>query len=344
MKILIGVGHPKQVHIWKNIAKNLIQDGNEIKFLATDKDITRYLLQVYNLDYEVYKKNYSSLVKKGLGVFTGTSKALNIAKKFNPDILIAGTPYLAYISKILGKPHITISDTEHAFIDYWMTYPFTDTICTPSCFMKNINPRKHITFDGYFELSYLHPDYFKPDSRILNEIGLNKNDKFVIIRIISWKAVHDIKQYGFGQIKLQSLIDSLEKHAKVFLTSESNLSADFDKYKIRIRPEDMHSLLYYSSLYIGEGGAMATEAGILGTPSIYVSSLVGTMGNFYELDSKYGLVYSFKNYNAALENALQLLKDDNLKIKWEKKKEKMLNEKINVTKFMVNFIENYITN
>ena len=58
-------------------------------------------------------------------------------------------------------------------------------------------------------------------------------------------------------------------------------------------------------------------------------------------EKRYGLVYSFQESNLALEKTLQFLEDEKLKASWQKKREKLLDEKIDVTKFMIDFIENY---
>jgi predicted glycosyltransferase len=211
---------------------------------------------------------------------------------------------------------------------------------TPSCFKRKIDPKKHITFNGYFQLAYLHPNYFKPDTMVLDDLGLSKDDKFILMRLVSWDASHDIGQYGISKMKSE-YISKLEQYGKVFISSESKLEKELEEYKLKIIPEKLHSLLSYAQLYIGEGGAMATEAGILGVPSVYVSSLVGTMGNFDELEKRYGLVYSFQDSQLALDKALELLEYENTKKKWQKKKERLLDENIDVTKFMTDFIEGY---
>ena len=245
------------------------------------------------------------------------------------------------MSKLIGKPHIGFTDTEHAGLANWLSNPFSDVIVTPACYKGKINPKKHVTYNGYEELTYLHPNYFKPDPAVLDDLGLSKNDRYIILRLVSWQASHDIGEHGFELTDLRSYIRELENYGKVFITSEAGLEDDFEKYKIKVPPEKMHDLLYYATMYIGEGAAMATEAGILGTPSIYVSSLVGTMGNFEELEKRYGLVYAFQNSTFALEKALEVLDITNIKEKWRKKREKLLEEKIDVTKFMTEFIENY---
>ena len=341
MKIMVGVGHPKHVHFWRNIVRNLIEDGHEVKILAVDKDTTLHLLEVCGLDYEIYGKHQKSMAKKACSMISRTYKAFIIAKRFKPDVLVVGTPYLAYVSKILGKPHIMLTDTEHANLAYWLTCPFTDVIITPSCFKGKINPKKHVVYNGYEELAYLHPNYFTPDPNVLEDVGLSEDDKFVVIRFVAWEASHDVGQSGISNDMKVEYISKLERYGRVFISSEAKLGSDFEKYKLKIPPEKFHSLLNYAELYIGESGAISTEAGILGVPSVYISSLVGTMGNFDELGKKYGLVYSFQDSKLALDKALELLEDENTKKKWQKKGEKMLDEKIDVTKFMTEFIEDY---
>jgi len=341
MRIMIGIGHPKQVHIWKNIVKNLIENGHEIKILATDKDVAVDLLDVYGFDYETYGRRTNSLAKKAYSMVGHTLDALSVAKNFKPDILITGSPYLAYVSKILRKPHIMITDTEHANLVYWLTYLFTDVIITPSCFKGKIDPKKHVMFDGYFELAYLNPNYFTPDPSVLEDVGLSGDDKFIIIRFVAWEASHDVGQSGISNNMKLEYISKLGRYGRVFISSEAKLGSDFEKYKLKIPPEKFHSLLSYAELYIGESGAISTEAGILGVPSAYISSLVGTMGNFDELEKRYELVHSFQDSKLALDKALELLEDENAKKEWQKKKERLLREKIDVTRFMMNFIEDY---
>lgn len=341
MKIMIGVDHPKQVHFWKNIIKNLIKDGHDVKILATDKDITLYLLNTYELDYEVYGMHQKNMIMKAYGMMSRTYKALAVAKRFKPDIIIAGAPYLAYVGKIIGKLYMDLTDTEHANLTHQLTHQFTHVICTPACFKKKINPKKHVTFNSYFELAYLHPNYFMPDPSVLKEIGLNKDDKFIILRFVAWGASHDVGQSGISDEMKIKYISELEKHGRVFISSEAKLEKDFEKYKLKIPPEKFHSLLSYAQLYIGESGSTASEAAILGTPSIHISSTAKFCGVFDDLLNRYNLVYTFDNDQRALEKAVEILNNPQSKKIWMSRRDTMLKEKIDVTKFMTEFIEGY---
>jgi predicted glycosyltransferase len=331
---MIGIEHPKQVHFWKNIIGNLMKDGHEIKILTIDKDTTLRLLDAYGFDYDVYGRHRKRMMVKACDIMVRTFRALTIAKRFKTDIFIEGTPTLSYVSKVFGKPHIMLTDTEHANLAYWLTYPFTDVIITPSCFKGKINPKKHITYNGYEELAYLHPNYFTPDPSVLEDLELHEGDRFIIIRFVAWEASHDIRDYGFtDKNKVLKVLEG--KYDRIFITSETRLPIEFEKYRLTISPEKIHNLLYYAP--------MNTESAILGTPAIFVST--SRRGYTDEIGSKYDMLYTFSDpHNAqkkALEKAIELLEDKNTKKKWQKKREKLLNEKIDVTKFMTEFIEGY---
>lgn len=339
MKILIGVCHPKDVHFWKNIIYFLKNNGHEIKIVAWDKDVTLYLLNAYGFDYEIIAKSPKSLIGRLYCLLKSDLKVFRIAEKFKPDIYVTGDPYLAHVSKIFRKKYICWLDTENAHLTNLITFPFTDVICTPASFEKKIKSNNHITFNGYSELAYLHPNYFKPDSSVLDYLGLSKDERFIVIRFVAWGAYHDTNQQGFTD--KEEFVKTLEKYGRVFISSEKKLDAKFEKYRITIPPEHIHDLLYYATMYIGEGATMTSEAAILGTPALYINTQ--RLGYTNDIENKYGLLYTFSYpqtaQRQALLKAIELLENKNLKKEWQKKRERLLNEKIDVTKFMTELIE-----
>src|SRR5690606_13332766 len=98
-----------------------------------------------------------------------------------------------------------------------------------------------------------------------------------------------------------------------------------------------------ASLYIGDSQTMAAEAAVLGTPSIRFNDFVGKLGYLEELEHKYGLTYGIKTSEPEklLAKIDELLSFPHIKDEWAKRRDKMLSEKIDVTAFMVWFIENY---
>jgi len=340
MRIIVCIEHPRHVHFWKNVIKILRNRGNEVKILAWDKEMTFGLLDVYGFKFEKMGGHYNGILKKAVGLIKNDINLFRVAKRFNADLIVFGDPYSAHVSKILRMPHIFFFATENANLTYWLSAPFSDAVCTPACFQKKVDSKKHLTYDGYMELSYLHPRYFTPDSSVLDDLQLDAGDSIIVVRFVSWGASHDIGDTGFTD-KL-GLVKKLSSYGTVLITSEKNLEKPLDEYAVRIPPEKIHHLLSFADLYLGESASMAAESAVLGTPSIFVSS--SRRGYTDELEEKYGLVHTFSGENQqelALKKAIEILTDKDSKKKWSKKRDKMLKEKIDVARFLADLIEGY---
>jgi len=338
MRILIDIGHPAHVHYFKNFIWIMQKKGHEYCITARDKEVSLELLDNYSLKYINRGKGAKSTFGKILYLFKADYKIFNAARKFKPDILLSfASPYLAHVSFLTNRPHITFDDTEHAKLEQHFYIPFSKVVLTPSCFQKDLG-KKQIYFKGYMELCYLYPKYFMAKKEILKELELKDGEKFIIIRFVSWNASHDIGQTGLSYDFKIKLISELKKYAKIFISSEKELPPELKEYQIKIRPEALHTVLNSAVLYIGEGATTASECAALGTPAIYVNSLdAGTLKE----QEKFGLIYGYRNTNGVLEKAIELLQTPNIKDDFEIKKQKMLSEKIDVTGFMVWFIEHY---
>lgn len=342
MKILFDINHPHQVHFFKNAILSLQIKGHEVLISSSEKDISLYLLDYYKLEYIKAGKSVGGLTSKAYELLKKEWKLLKIVKDFNPDLLVSLTsPALSHISKLIGKKHLAFADTEHANIVFKLTIPFTDVIYTPTCFQKNLG-KKHFRYNGYQELAYLHPKYFQPNPSALDKLNLTPDDKFIVLRFVAWTAHHDVGHTGIDiQMKWQ-LIKELENFGRVLITSEVPLPSEFEPYRITVAPEMMHDILYYATILIGESATMASECAVLGTPAIFID--YAGRGYTDEEEKKYGLVFNFKDdrksQEKALIKAIELLKNENLKDECRLKRKKLLEEKIDVTKFIVDSIEN----
>jgi len=341
VKILIDIGHPAHIHLFKNFAWLMQKKGHLIFFTARDKEVTIQLLSCFKFNFVSFGKPYKKILGKIWGLIKFDIFMLKFALKFRPDIFLsAGSMYAAHVAWILKKPHITFEDTGN--IEQIRLYkPFSKVILVSTAFHKNLG-EKQITYKGHHELAYLHPNHFKPTPFITELLGLKKGEKFIVLRFVSWTASHDIGQKGLSFETTRKAIKDLSKFARVFISSEGNLPGDLKQYKIEIPPEKMHDALAYANLYIGDSPTMAEESAILGTPSICISSWAGETGVIKDLQ-EYNLLYCYKpEYeNKAMKKGFELLKNENIKTKWEKSRQKMLSENIDVTAFMVWFIENY---
>ncbi len=342
MRVLIETGHPAHVHQFRHVIYKLREKGHEVAIATTDKEMTLALLNAYELEYTLLGKNRGGGVAYKSGVLLRSFlKMLTIAKSFDPDLFISrGSLVSAITSKILGKPHISFSDTEHVSAQNAIMVPLTDAIITPSCYRKD-HGKSQIKIEGYKELMYLHPNYFTPDPIVLAGLDLVEGDPFIIVRFVSWQASHDVGQHGIRD-KIR-LVKALEQYGRVRLTSEGALPPELEGYRIRVSPEKLHDLLYYATLYVGEGGTTASECAVLGTHAIYVNSL--PLGYIAEEDEKYHLVSDFSRRactdEAVLAEARRLLQNPDLREKGKEKGRGLVQDKIDVTAFMIWFIEQY---
>lgn len=334
MRAIFVVSHPGHVHFFKNAVKQMEEEGGQACVCAVDKEMTLYLLEKYGIGYELMG-GHATGAGKAVSLLAHEKKFFSITRRFRPNAIFArAQPYAFHIGRLTDTPSYFFTDTEHARINYHLSMPFASKIVTPACFLKNLG-LKHVRVDSLFELAYLQPKYFKPDNSVLDDAGLEDGDTYSVVRFVSWDATHDIRQGGFSLKDKEEIVEKLGEHGKVLISSEAALPAKLEKHRLKIPVEKIHDLLHYASLYVGEGATMATEAGLLGTPSILINSLVGTMGNFIELE-KAGLVYGYREPAEAKRKSLEILQDQNSKKRAMEKAGDYVCEKQDINEWMLN--------
>jgi uncharacterized protein len=343
MKLVFCIHTPAQVHLFRNTISHLIKKGHEVRILARDYGSTLVLLDNYKLEYQVYM-NHSEGHKytKGLQLFQYVRGEYRLAKKFNPDLVIGIGTIEPLTAMLLRKPCILFNDSERTPVQHMLNRMFADVIITPSCFDGSLG-KKQIRIPGYKELAYLHPNLFRPDPSILEELKLSSGEKYVILRFNSFDAVHDIGKHGFATEDQIKLVHELGKYAHIFISPEGTITESIEKYRLPIAKNRIHHALYYAQLLVTDTQTMATEAAVLGTPVVRSNNWVGKndMGIFKELEQKYDLIYSFEKPEPAIIKAIELIKKADLKDIWAGKRERLMSEKIDVTEFLIDFIENY---
>lgn len=341
MKILIDIGHPAHVHYFKILIRIMSEKGHQFLIIARDKEVSLELLNKYGIDFQNRGNGSSNIIGKFFYTFKADSLIYKLAKKFRPDMFLSfASPYAAQVSKLLNKPHITLTDTEHAKFGRMGFVPFSKIILTPSSFYGDFGS-KHIRINGYMELCALHPKYFKPNNFILNKLNISEHDKYAVIRFISWNANHDIGRIGMNLKSKLRLISKLSEKFKVFISSEGILPAELKTYKLPSPPEFIHDILSFASIYIGEGGTTANECAILGTPNVLINPQAKFVGLHNELMNRYETQYYFNDLADAMPKITELIENPKSKDLFKENARKMISEKIDVTAFLVWFIENY---
>ncbi|OQC48959.1 MAG: hypothetical protein BWX57_01133 [Tenericutes bacterium ADurb.Bin024] len=241
----------------------------------------------------------------------------------------------------MHKPHIALEDTFN-MEQVKLSMLFTDIVLTGDYPHPSLG-KKEIKYPGYHELAYLHPNVFTPDESVLDILRVKQGEKYAIVRFVAWKASHDIGHCGISYENKIKLVNTLSKHLRVFISSESELPKELKKFQINVPAEQMHNALAFAQLFVGESGTMASECACLGVPSVYLDN----KGRGYtdDLEKFYGLVFNYnetiKDQLAAIKKAEELALKQNTKEEYLPKREKFLADKIDVSAFLIWFVENY---
>jgi len=169
------------------------------------------------------------------------------------------------------------------------------------------------------------------------------DENFFILRFNAFKAHHDLREGGMNIRQKRKLVELLSKYGRVFISTEAEVDNEFAEYKMPIATEDMHDFLYYAQMLVSDSQTMSSEAAVLGTPSFRCNSFVGRIAYLEEEEKRYGLTYGFlpRQFDWMLEKIKHFLQQPNLKSEWQQRRQRMLNDKIDVTSFWLWFIENY---
>jgi predicted glycosyltransferase len=206
-----------------------------------------------------------------------------------------------------------------------------------------LKSKKVIKYPGYNELAYLHPKRFSPDISVLKELSIKENEPYVIIRFVSWQASHDVGHKGIRFENKIKAVKAFSEYARVFISSESPLPEELQPYRFSLPPHRMHDAIAFASLLFGESSTMSEEAAMLGVPSVYLfnNSTVYTQ----HLEQAYGLMFNYSESEAdqqkAIDKGVELLRQENLHEEWQKRRAKMLADKIDVTAFLVWLVEKW---
>lgn len=322
MKILVELAHPKHYYQFRAVLLFLEKNGHEITLLARDKDVLLKILQEENRPYLIYGRHGKSMFQKFFALPMLLLTYYRIARRQRPDMLVSkASPYAVIISWFYKVKTVITPDSEVVTLTNKFVAPASTAVITPATYGLDFG-QKHKRFSGFFEDCYLHPSIFEPQKGVVEKMNPEKGKPYFILRFISWNANHDVNNYGFTADEKRTLVGLLQPYGSIFISSEGALPEELEPYRIKIPANQMHTVLHHAALYIGDSQTMATEAALLGTPSIRYNSFVGPndMSNFIILEQKFDLLRNCASFQQVLDTAGQLLAADDTKTDWLRKR------------------------
>ena len=341
MRVLFQLGHPAHFHLFKNTIADLQRDGHETFILIRKKDILEDLLKESGMPYinilPSGKKSVFTLMLRLWRVFWFTLT-------HRVDVLVGSTPEVAQVAWLLRRRSVVMAEDDASIVPQFIKVvkPFVDNYLSPVSCNNGVLERATTHYEGFHKLAYLHPNRFSPDPAVVDRY-FDHSKPYFLLRFAQLNAYHDVSAnaHGINDKIAVKLIEILSPHGKVFITSERELSPELECYRLNINPLDIHHLMAFATLYIGDSQSMAVEAAMLGTPSIRFNDFAGKIGVLEELEKKYQLTIGIPSsdperlYNTVKE----MINTDNLRDDYQARRQRMLEDKIDVATFFTNFIE-----
>ena len=339
IKVLFDIFHPADVHFFKNAINALVKRGDEVMVTSRDKDITLDLLIQLGIENRSISRKGKGPSGLFLELISRDFRLLKIARSFRPNIFIGNnSPNVAHIAWLMRQPSIIFEDTEIHRLNHHIYYTFATEVHSPDCYRIGFG-KKHKVYPGYHTLAYLHPNHFIPSKDIFERYINNSDKKVVLIRFVDWGSIHDIGIRKLNDKDKINIVNKIQEHAEVIISSETKLSPEHESKRISALGDDIHHVMYYSDLIIGDSATMCSEAAVLGTPSIYIDE----RGRGYtdELDIKYGICFNFKpnQIEAILSRCIELLAADNTREHFKENHKLIVSNKIDVSAYQIEQID-----
>jgi hypothetical protein len=349
MNILIQLSHPAHFHLYKVVIANLKRDGHQVFVLIKTKDILEDLLKNEGLEFHnilpvAHRKNKMGIL---FDMVKRDWKMYCFCRSHKIDLLTGSTAEVAQVSWFRNAYGMVVGEDDAAVVPAFgkVAAPFLRCLLTPIVCDNGKMEDVSVKTSSYNELAYLHPNHFFADKSVV-ERYFSADKPYFILRFAQLNAHHDKGIKGINTDIAQHLIDLLKPYGDIYITSERPLENQFEQYRIKINPLDMHHVMAFSQLYIGDSQTMAAESGLLGVPFIRYNDFVGRIGYLRELEDKYQLGFGIKASEAGSEENMYRVVEELLAMPdrhevFQKRREKMLSEKIDYAKFLTWFIENY---
>lgn len=337
MRYVFFTNTPAHVHLYRHAVERLDEQGHEVTILARDYGCTVDLLEHHDLPHVVYgtcKPAKGSLFVHLPGHYLRIAR--NILR-IRPDVVFGIGAYAAHASVLVRCRCVLVVDSEPTTLDHRISRPFADLILTPASFRRTLGS-KHYVFDGFKESAYLHPEVYTPDPTVRDELGVEPDEPFVLVRLNAFGSHHDIGHSGFPPERRVELIERLAEQATVFVSDESDDLdvTELDARSFDLHPARLHDALAAASLLVADTQTMVTEAAMLATPAVRSNSFVGEhdMGNFITLEEA-GLIYNAGTFDEAVSVAVELAGDPTTGDTWRARRDDFVEDMTNLTQLIV---------
>ena len=281
MKIVVDILTPKQCMFSSKLLEKLEARGHQVFKTTREYREVVQLLRLKGIEAKVVGEHGGKeLIDKLRASAQRTLELASLFEDLQPDIAVSfSSPEMARVSYGLGVPHVCINDSPHAEAVARLTIPLSMRLLTPKIIPKKTWTEYGITPDKIIQYNALDPwvwlKDFKPDKGILKELRLDESKPILTFRTEETAAAYLLGKTQ-EETSIMRIIDKLLETAEDlqivaiprYNEQPKTLREAFkDKIVIPGSTVDAQSLLSYTSVFVGGGGTMTTEAALLGIPT-----------------------------------------------------------------------------
>ena len=205
-------------------------------------------------------------------------------EKYRPDFLVSFcSPEASRVAYGLGIPHIAFSDSPHAKAVMRLSLPYVTKLLTPW-----IIPKKDF---GVFGIDYKNIIHYRAIDAgiIIKNYKQNKkkklnSKKIILIRPEESEAAYIIKKSKTVKI-IKKIVEKFPNEQKIVLSRYKEQTDELKKIfgsniSLLSKPVNGKELLSNTDCFIGSGGTMTAESGLLGIPTISVNAVPNRIEDF----------------------------------------------------------------
>ena len=347
MRFLFYLVHPAKYHFHKNQINELKRRGHQVDVVINTKDILEELVKAEKWEYtNIFPrsrkiKGVHVYIAAVISIFKTVYRLLKYTRGKRYDLFIGDLTTI--LGRVLRVPSCYPTDDVLAAVpEQAIFFKTTNHIIAPVVTDVGKYKKKKIGYKGYKALSHLHPNHFTPDIARLSPL-LQANTPYYLVRCTGFMATHDINKSGISDEILNEIIKILEPYGQVLLSSERKLPSNLERHVFNINKSDIAHYIAYADIFISDSTTMSTEAAVLGTPSVEFDEYFYEIEQMLELEQKYQLIHCYRTdqQREFLAKIEELAKMDNRRNIYQARRQKLLDDFIDVSSFLVWLFENY---